>query len=133
MPSPHAAVAAGPKHEVADVSGRRILWTAAGLAAMLVVVALAAWAVLGLVGSGRPDVSSRRDAVSSMPAPRLQSAPSSDLRALREEKRAMLTEYRWLDRDAGVVQIPIARAMELLVARSEQHSRPNDAASGTKR
>ncbi|HKW79990.1 MAG TPA: hypothetical protein VJQ49_03175 [Casimicrobiaceae bacterium] len=133
MPSPRAAVA-GPKHEVADVSGRRILWTAAGLAAMLVVVALAAWAVLSLLGSGRqPDTSISPAATSRMPTPRLQSSPSRDLRALREEKQAMLNEYRWLDRKAGVVQIPIARAMELLVARGERRSHPADAAPGGKR
>jgi len=53
-----------------------------------------------------------------MPSPPLQSAPVRDLAALREEKHAMLSEYRWLDRDKGVVRVPIERAMELLIARS---------------
>jgi hypothetical protein len=30
----------------------------------------------------------------------------------------MLNEYRWIDRDKGVVRIPIERAMSLLIARS---------------
>jgi len=57
MPSKRASPTA-PRHEVADVSGRRIVWTAAALAMMLVVVALAAWAVLSVLRSG-----SRQDAL----------------------------------------------------------------------
>ena len=118
MPSKRSALVA-PRHEVADVSGRRIAWTAAGLATMLVVVALAAWAVLSALRSGNAqDASSPRAAAARMSLPRLQTATSRDLDALREEKRALLSEYRWLDRDSGVVRIPIERAMELLAARS---------------
>lgn len=108
------------RHEVADVSGRRIVWTAASLAMALVVVALAAWAALVLVRSDQPPGTSPslRAPLTRIPTPQLQSAPAPDLRALREEKHAMLSGYRWLDRSAGVVQIPIDRAMQLMAARS---------------
>lgn len=36
--------------------------------------------------------------------------------ALRERQRAALEQYRWLNRERGIVQIPIERAM-LLIAR----------------
>ena len=118
MPSKRAALVA-PRHEVADVSGRRIVWTAAALAAMLAIVALAAWAVLSVLRSdSAKHAPSPRAAAAPMPSPRLQTATSRDLDALRAEKRALLSEYRWLDRDSGVVRIPIERAMELLAARS---------------
>jgi len=130
MPSKRASPTA-PRHEVADVSGRRIVWTAAALAMMLVVVALAAWAVLSVLRSGsRQDASPPRAAAARMPSPRLQTAPSSDLDALREEKRAMLSEYRWLDRDSGVVRIPIERAMELLTERSGARARRAGSTAG---
>ena len=57
--------------------------------------------------------------LSRMPTPQLQTAPQRELRALRDEKRAMLASYRWLDRSAGVVQIPIERAMEIMAGREE--------------
>ena len=133
MPSKRAAPTA-PRHEVADVSGRRIVWTAAGLATMLVVVALAAWAVLSVLRSGSAqDASSLRAAAARMPSPRLQTAPSRDLDALREEKRALLSDYRWLDRDAGVVRIPIERAMELLAERGGAQARGAETTPGGRR
>jgi hypothetical protein len=49
-----------------------------------------------------------------IPEPRLQVNDEADLRALRAEEEAKLTGYRWVDRKAGVVQIPIEQAMRLL-------------------
>jgi hypothetical protein len=41
-------------------------------------------------------------------------------RELRAAQLSRIREYRWVDRQAGVVAIPIERAMELIV---EEHSR----------
>jgi hypothetical protein len=49
------------------------------------------------------------------PAPRLQASPTSDLAALRAEEQTVLETYGWQDRNTGVVRIPIARAMALVV------------------
>jgi hypothetical protein len=51
------------------------------------------------------------------PRPRLQSSPSADLRDMRAEEDAILHSYGWVDEQAGVVRIPIERAMELLAER----------------
>lgn len=51
------------------------------------------------------------------PEPRLQVDPTKDLRAMRAEEDTRLTGYGWVDKEAGVVRMPIARAMELLVER----------------
>jgi hypothetical protein len=51
------------------------------------------------------------------PAPRLQQAPIEDLKTLRARDDAALRGYAWVDRDAGVVRIPIERAIELLAQR----------------
>jgi mono/diheme cytochrome c family protein len=51
------------------------------------------------------------------PAPRLQVAPAQDLAQLRATEQAQLSGYGWVDRDAGVVKIPIDRAMELVAQR----------------
>jgi len=51
------------------------------------------------------------------PEPRLQTNPREDLRVLREGEREILTTYGWVDRNAGVVRIPIDQAMKLTVQR----------------
>lgn len=49
------------------------------------------------------------------PEPRLEVSPGAALRSLRAREDEVLSSYGWVDRDAGVVRIPIDRAMELLV------------------
>ena len=106
-------------HETADVDGRRIWQTAAILVATIVAAGFLASGVLSLFRHtiGRP-LSPIDAPPTAMPVPRLQSAPSIDLATLRAQKRALLNEYRWVDRDKGIVRIPIERAMSLLIARS---------------
>jgi|SRR5579862_863138 len=49
--------------------------------------------------------------------PQLQIAPEVDLQAFRAREDAQLNSYEWIDRSAGVVRIPIERAMELVAQR----------------
>ena len=51
------------------------------------------------------------------PEPRLQTAPLGDLATLRASEDARLHGYAWVDREAGVVRIPIERAIDLLAER----------------
>jgi hypothetical protein len=51
------------------------------------------------------------------PEPRLQTNPREDLRRLREDENAILNNYGWVDKNAGVVRIPIEKAMKLTVER----------------
>jgi hypothetical protein len=51
------------------------------------------------------------------PEPRLQTDPRDDLEHLRETEDRVLESYGWVDRDAGVVRIPIDQAMRLAVER----------------
>jgi hypothetical protein len=51
------------------------------------------------------------------PEPRLQTTPKQDLRDLRAAEAATLNGYSWVDRNAGVVRIPIDSAMKLTIAR----------------
>jgi hypothetical protein len=46
--------------------------------------------------------------------PELNSDQSGSLRALRARERKVLTEYAWVDAEAGIARIPIKRAMEIL-------------------
>jgi hypothetical protein len=49
--------------------------------------------------------------------PHLQVSPEEDLKLFRSRQDAELNTYGWIDRTAGVVRIPIARAMDLLLER----------------
>ena len=51
------------------------------------------------------------------PEPRLQAHAAVDLKRFRAAQQAQLERYAWIDRRAGVAQIPIERAMALLAAR----------------
>jgi hypothetical protein len=53
------------------------------------------------------------------PEPRVQVNESAELRRLLAEQRARLAGYAWADRDKGLVRIPIARAMQLIVQKGE--------------
>lgn len=54
------------------------------------------------------------------PAPRLQVDPALDIFDHRKAEKQVLTSYGWVDQKAGVVRIPIDRAMSLLAERGIQ-------------
>ncbi len=51
------------------------------------------------------------------PEPRLQTNPREDLADLRAREDALLHSYGWVDRNAGVVRIPIDDAIKLTLER----------------
>ena len=59
-----------------------------------------------------PHPLSQARAVSS--EPRIQVDPPKQKRSLREIEDHLLTTYDWVDRDQGMVRIPISRAIEIL-------------------
>ena len=51
------------------------------------------------------------------PQPRLEVNPRQGLSEMRAGEQATLSSYGWVDKDAGVVRIPVDRAMEILAKR----------------
>jgi hypothetical protein len=51
------------------------------------------------------------------PPPHLQARPVQDFKAFREREKGVLGSYGWVDKDKGVVRIPVEEAMRLLVER----------------
>jgi hypothetical protein len=51
------------------------------------------------------------------PEPRLQTNPRQDLRDMRDQEEQTLHSYGWVDRNAGVVRIPIDEAIKLTLER----------------
>jgi hypothetical protein len=63
--------------------------------------------------------------------PHLQVQPAEDLAQFRASEENALTSYGWIDRTAGVVRIPIARAMDLLLERGlPTRSKTNESGLG---
>jgi uncharacterized membrane protein len=58
-----------------------------------------------------------QDARQLPPEPRLEETPALDLQQMRSAEQKLQTSYGWLDESAGIVRLPIDRAMDLVVQR----------------
>jgi hypothetical protein len=63
--------------------------------------------------------------------PRLQAIPANEIYEFHQRENAELTEYGWVDRNAGTVRIPIDQAKELLLQRGLPSRAPSAAAPET--
>jgi hypothetical protein len=58
------------------------------------------------------------------PAPRLQQFPRNEIYQFRTDENALIERYGWMNRDAGIVHIPIEDAMRLTLERGLLKSGP---------
>lgn len=109
----------GAGHELSEVRPRPALYAALLLLVLLaVVLAAIAWGfhlsgsatTTRVAGFFESSLMHRDD-------PRIQAHPDDDLARMRRISGAGLNDYGWEDKDAGVVHIPIQRAMELYLRR----------------
>jgi hypothetical protein len=100
------------RHEVSRVDTRLLHRAAFGLGAGLVLIAALMYPLLRFWLAPRPAAGLQAPP----PAPRLQADPRADLADERAQQHRRLERYAWVDRGAGIAQIPIERAMSLLVA-----------------
>jgi hypothetical protein len=84
------------------------------MAVLLIAISVFGSSVTGVPVTVRSPADSSQGAVPTPPAPRLEAQPGQDLAAYRDFERAKLSTYRWVDRQAGVVAIPIDQAMDVL-------------------
>lgn len=119
--SPSASHSRG--HEQRDISLRPIVLASVGLAVLILVAVVAMRSLFGfyLAREMRESPAANPLAVAEgerlPPEPRLQPQPIEQLRALRAREDVVLQTYGWIDRDQGIVRIPIERAMELIIER----------------
>jgi hypothetical protein len=100
-------------YERSDVAPSLVVKLGAGVAAFVVAIPLVMPAIYPQTKQSRsPQPPRIRDG-----APVLAVNPRQDFLRFEETDVAALQHYRWIDRDHAVVQIPIKRAMELLVQR----------------
>ena len=110
----------GAHYETRDASTRGLVMFGIGLFATLAVVAaLTAW-LFGYFAKSQslgPPASPFANVRVLPPQPRLQVNPRQDLLRLRENEKAELDSYGWVDQKNGIVHIPIDRAMDLIAQR----------------
>ena len=119
----HSHENADIRFEPTDVSTRPVVGSVVFLALFTVVFTFIAHLVYyGLAArqhAASPAASplAERYAVKEPPAPRLQIHPKLDLDALHAAENKTLSTFAWVDKNAGVVQVPIERAMLMLLAK----------------
>jgi len=109
-----------PRYETRDVATRSMVYSAIGIAALILAGLLASWFsfryFVGVQQLG-PPASPFENTRELPPAPRLQVSPTETLKQYQSEESSKLSSYGWIDKNAGVVRIPIARATELSLQR----------------
>lgn len=110
-------------HEERDVNIRAIFGFGIGLIAVAAIVLVAVWLLFSYFKGRESSALSLQfplgasQATREPPEPRLQTTPRQDLQDLRQREDELLNSYRWVDRNAGTVRIPIKEAMRLTLER----------------
>ena len=115
------------EREPTDVNVRAILWFVVILIVGTMAVFTAMWWLReGLLAreraaspaltplAERESVRLPRD-LDKLPSPRLHADDRQELAALRVYEKGRLTTYGWVDRENGVVRIPVKEAMKLVL------------------
>jgi hypothetical protein len=122
---PHSAREPQPlqvRHETSDANVRGVFGFALGLAIALGVIAFSVFVLFQYFAAREaravaPTYPLAAAASRLPPEPRLQTNPRQDLIDLRAREDEVLSSYGWVDKNAGVVRIPIEQAMTLTVQR----------------
>lgn len=105
-----------PDYERKDIETRSTMWFGAGLVVVLMATFVAIRIFLSMLGGSQP-LAKAAPPQTDFPAPRLQTDDAADLARLRFAEETRLHAYGWVDREAGIIHLPIERAMELTVQR----------------
>jgi len=140
-PAPHTG------HEKSDASARKLLYFVLVVAAILAVMS---FSLIGLFNHfehaqhpGSVVAAPFAAQPAPPPAPRIQPNPLVDMQTYHQSQENVLNTYGWIDRQNGIVRLPIDRAMQLLLQRglpvrsepqhgnSGLHAAQNSAISGS--
>ena len=112
------------RFEKEDVNETSTFWFGVGILVVMVVTAFATKPLYDLlVGRGNETqapaayVADADPDLLEPPGPRLQVKPEIELAAFRAQEDAILSSYAWVDKEQGVVRIPVEEAMRLVVER----------------
>jgi hypothetical protein len=126
-------------HETVDANVRSLVGWGIGVFALLaagVIISAVVFRYFVTHQSLGPPASPFENVRALPPRPVLQVTPARDLHQYLDRQDAVLNSYGWVDQKAGVVRIPIDRAMELLLqkglpVRGETHSKQGETRTST--
>jgi hypothetical protein len=118
----HDPVVTGVGHETRDVRMGPIVWWGVGLLGLIAFTLVAMLLLMRFYDVREASESTASPlagqyGLAQPPEPRLQTNAWQDLATFRAAEDDVLHSYGWVDQQAGVVRIPIDRAMQLLVQR----------------
>jgi len=105
-------------HELSDVNVRGVLYFALWLTVVAIVIHIAIWLLYEYFAARQkgPLTIPHQPAATPVAKPQLQVQPESELSQLRSSEEQILRNYGWIDREKGIVRIPIERAMDIIAA-----------------
>ena len=120
QPIPEKSLELG--HEVRDTSVKAVIWLGIGVIVLVFIAFVAVTLLYNLFESQRaeqagPPPPLLEEAQGLPPPPLLQRNPAIDMAKMHRDTDAILNSYGWVDKQAGVVRIPITRAMQLTLER----------------
>jgi hypothetical protein len=110
-------------HEQEDASVRAIILTGAALAIGAAVVAAIVYGIFWyfahhpLSTAAENPMAMANPEARRPPAPRIEEHPADEVQQLHQQEDLILHTYGWTDKDAGIVRVPIDRAMDLALQR----------------
>ena len=110
-----------PGHETSDADVKKVTKFGLNLVVICGLAMVLMWVMLNYFASLKTKAAPPLSPFAGMrelpPGPRLQVEPVRDLVQVRALEDSLLTSYGWIVREAGIVRIPIDRALELVAQR----------------
>jgi hypothetical protein len=124
----------GAGHEQSEVSVRLIVVSLAFLAVTTAIVFVLVIGIFRYFYDTNGTAEATRLAQPVIPPePRIEVAPYEQLQQLRAKEDHILNSYAWVDKENGVVRVPIDRAIDLLAAKGlPSHNYLDDIVAGRK-
>ncbi len=106
------------QHQPAGISVRGVVWGGAAIVSAILLAAAASYLLWQQWSApdGTSDSSPNAKRLPQVAPPVLQAAPQDDRARYFAEKRRLLDSWEWIDREHGVVRIPIQEAMQIMAA-----------------
>lgn len=103
------------KYERKDVSAAWLGAIGAAIIAAAIILHFLVWGLYGSFKQSAPISETRsRERFNAPPEPPLEANPVADYQKFRAAEHERLSSYGWVDRQRGIVHIPVEQAMKML-------------------